>query len=333
MDNIDKGVAINVLFTSAGRRVELIDLFKREGYTTHAADCNSTAPTLRTAHKGHLVPRILEDPDIYIDALLEIVKKENIQVIIPLIDAELMVLSEARELFLEYQADIMISTLDHVAIAFDKYRTYRFFKTIGLPTPETHLVEELSRNKEYPNGYKHLFPAVLKPRYGAATEGIIICNDMDYVFFLQSRGKLADYLLQKKVEGVEVTIDILGDGHGRMIGAVQRRRLKIRAGEVERGVTVKYKSLENYILIFSRQYSPYGVINIQCFYDEERDKVNYIEINPRFGGGYPLAYYAGANFPRLIRRMLGGENLQENVCDYEEGLIMTRYDSAVYYKP
>lgn len=333
MEKTDEQTAVRVLFTSSGRRVELVEIFKQEGFFTHAADCSSTAPTLFRANKRHVVPRITEDPDLYVDALLDIVKKEKIQVVIPLIDTELTFLAEAGESFRELDARIMISSSDHVAIAFDKYRTYRFFKTIGLPTPETYLVEELVKNKDYKERYKSLFPALLKPRYGSAGQGIIDCSDMEHVLFFHSRGELQDYVLQKKLGGVEVTTDIMGDGEGKMFGSVQRRRLKIRGGEVERGVTVKHDLLFQYTERFTRQYKPFGVVNIQCFYEKDKDKAHYIEINPRFGGGYPLAYHAGANFPDIIRRMINREKIKENSCDYDDGLIMTRYDSAVYYKP
>ena len=242
-------------------------------------------------------------------------------------------MADARESFNDVGAEVMISSYDHVAIAFDKYRTYRFFKTIGIPTPETHLVDELVRHKDYKEQYKSLFPALLKPRYGSAGQGIFDCADMEHVLFLHSRGQLQDYVLQKKLASVEITTDVMGDGEGKLYGSVQHRRLKIRGGEVERGVTVKHDLLFKYTEQFTRQYKPYGVVNIQCFYDKNKDKAYYIEINPRFGGGFPLAYHAGANFPGLIRSLIAEQEITENSCDYDDGLIMTRYDSAVYFKP
>jgi carbamoyl-phosphate synthase large subunit len=320
--------SLNVLFTSSGRRVELIEIFKKEGFITHAADCDPTAPTLFKADKKFIVPGILEDPSRYIDALMDIVKREKIDVVIPLIDTELTTLAKAKETFLQHNAVVLISEYSNVEIAFDKYRTYLFFKEIGLLTPETRLVAEIMEKDVDLD--KSFFPALLKPRFGSAGKGIIPCSDMDYILFLYSKGDLDEYVVQQKIIGTEITTDIFGDGQGTMISAVQRKRLKIRAGEVERGVTVKYNHLFDNALQFTRHYKPFGTVNIQCLYDKE--KAFYIEINPRFGGGYPLAYHAGADFPGMIKRLLKGKKISGNYSDYQKGLIMSRYDSAIYYK-
>lgn len=320
---------IKALFTSSGRRVELIDIFKKEGFITYAADCDTTAPTLFTAGKKFIVPRVMDNPDRYIDALMDIVKNESIDVIIPLIDTELTTLAKAKETFLKHNATVLISDPGFVDIAFDKYRTALFFKKIGVLTPETHLVKEIiEKNADLDRTF---FPALLKPRFGSAGKGIISCRDMDYILFLYSKGDLEDYVVQQKVQGHEITTDIFGDGRGNMIAAVQRKRVKIRGGEMERGITVKYDRLIENTLRFTQHYKPFGAVNIQCFYDKEREKVFYIEINPRFGGGYPLAYNAGANFPGMIKKLLKGEKITAGHDDYREGLSMSRYDSAIYY--
>jgi carbamoyl-phosphate synthase large subunit len=321
---------VKVLFTSSGRRVELIEIFKKEGFITHAADCDPTAPTLFKADKRFIVPRIPDNPGQYIDALIDIVKKEHIDVVIPLIDTELTTLAKAKDKFRPHHAVVLISAPDNVEIAFDKYRTALFFKEIGLLTPETRLVKEIMEKDEDLD--KTFFPALLKPRFGSAGKGIIPCKDMDYILFLYSKGDLDDYVVQEKVQGEEITTDIFGDGQGNMIAAVQRKRLKIRGGEVERGITVKYDRLIENSLRFTRHYKPLGAVNTQCFYDKEKEKAFYIEINPRFGGGYPLAYNAGANFPGMIKKLLKDEKMIDGYSDYQEGLIMSRYDSAVYFR-
>lgn len=319
---------VNVLFTSAGRRVELVDIFQKEGFYVCAADCDPTAPTLSQADKSFTVPRILDDPDHYIDALLDIVKRENIDVVIPLIDTELSSLAKVKQRFSQLGAVMMISSSESVGIAFDKYRTFRFFREIGLDTPDTYPVDEVVTMQE--TSLRKIFPALLKPRFGSAGIGIINCADMEYIRFLHDRGELANYLVQKKVAGQEVTTDIFGDGTGGMVSAVQRKRLKIRAGEVERGVTINYALLGEKAQVFCRRFMPYGTVNIQCFYDEKRAKAYYIEINPRFGGGYPLAYHAGANFPAMVKQLIRGEKIESG--GYDEGLIMSRYDWAIYFK-
>lgn len=320
---------MNVLFTSSGRRVELISLFKREGFITFAVDSDPTAPSLYTADKGFIVPRVMDNPEEYIDALLDICKKEYIKVIIPLIDPELPILSKEKAIFSEIGTVVLLSDYSSVRIAADKYATHNFYKEVGLPSPETLALDNKETVKK--EIIQDIFPALLKPRYGSAGKGILKCPNISWFNFFSSNQDLYDYVLQKYISGEEITIDIFGDGTGQVISAVQRKRLKVRAGEVERGITVKYSELFEDVVRFSEKFKPFGPINIQCFYNKEERKKFYTEINARFGGGYPLAYYAGANFPKYIKAMLSGNILDSMIGrDYREGLIMCRFDEAIY---
>jgi carbamoyl-phosphate synthase large subunit len=138
-------------------------------------------------------------------------------------------------------------------------------------------------------------------------------------------------VLQQQVSGEEITMDVFGDGSGRVVSVVQRQRLKIRGGEVERGITVKIPQLFEDAIALASVFRPYGVINVQCFYNARTGERWYTEINARFGGGYPLAHAAGANFPRYLASLVHGDALTSLVgSDYVEGLCMMRYDRAVY---
>lgn len=321
---------MKVLFTSSGRRVELIEIFKREGFITFSADSDPTAPSLYIADKSFIVPRVIEKPKEYIESLIDICKKEKIDIIIPLIDPELPVLAREKESFLDVSTVVLISDYLSVEIANDKYSTTVFFEKIGLPFPKTLLLDSVIVDTQ---DFNNAFPAMLKPRYGSAGRGIIECPNKNWLKFFIQEGLFQNYILQKKVSGEEITIDILGDGKGNVISAVQRKRLKVRGGEVERGITIKYPELFEDMIQFSKAFKPFGAINIQCFYNRDTGERFYTEINARFGGGYPLSYYAGANFPRYIKRLLLGENLEPVVGDdYIEGLVMSRFDMAIYKK-
>ena len=320
---------IKVLFTSAGRRVELIQFFKKEGFVTFAADSNPTAPALYVAEKSFVVPRVVENTKAYITSLLEICRKEHINLIIPLIDPELPILAKEKKNFINVGTVIVLSSYKSVKVSSDKFATYEFFKSSGLSVPETVLLDDLRLMKTRIS--KSIFPAILKPKYGSAGQGVIGCPDLDWLSFLSSKVSLTNYVLQKKVSGEEITIDIFGDGTGRLISAVQRKRLKIRGGEVERGITVKYPELFEDAVKFTEKFKPFGPVNIQCFYNKHDKKRFYTEINARFGGGYPLAYHAGANFPKYIKALLSGSTVESMIGnDYKEGLVMTRFDEAIY---
>ncbi len=317
---------MRVLFTSSGRRVELIKLFKQEGYFTIAGDFDPTAPSLYIADAGIILPKITEDN--YISFLLEECKKKKVNILIPLIDTELSILAKVKDKFKEIGTTILISNYSSVSIAADKYATYEFFTKVRLPTPRTLL---LNTNKELVLTSEIAYPVILKPRYGSSGKGVFCCKDEKSLRFFTNYVQEEEYILQELIRGEEITIDILGDGKGNVISAVQRKRLKVRGGEVERGVTIKYPELFEDVIKFSKAFKPFGAINIQCFYNKDNKTRFYTEINARFGGGYPLSYHAGANFPRYIKRLLMEEKINLNIGeDYIEGLIMSRFDFAIY---
>jgi len=320
---------MNALFTSSGRRIELISFFKKEGFITFAADSDFTAPSLYIADKGFIVPRVVNNPKKYVEAILNICKKEHIEVIVPLIDPELIVLAKVKEKFLDIGTTVLLSSYPSVKIAADKYETYNFYKEVGLSAPETLTLDNEKPMEETIE--QGIFPALLKPRYGSAGKGIVKCPDINCLNFFSSQQNIHDYVLQKYVSGEEITVDIFGDGTGQLISAVQRKRLKIRGGEVERGITVKYPELFEDAVKFAKKFKPFGPVNIQCFYNKHDKKRFYTEINARFGGGYPLAYHAGANFPKYIKALLTGNALKSMIGnDYKEGLVMSRFDEAIY---
>lgn len=314
---------MNILLTSVGRRVSLVKFFKEalrgEGYV-YTADCDPTAPGLYVADRSFLVPKVT-DKD-YIPFLLEKCRKENIQLIVPLIDPELLILAKERERFLEENIFPLISSYETVMIGYDKLLTYEFLSRNSFPTPKT-----LAIDKDIQSLRNRLnFPLIIKPRFGSASIGVQKCESFEDVEFYSKKN--SEPILQEFLSGEEITIDVLCDFEGNPLSIVQRKRLKIRAGEVERGITIKNYTLFLLTLELVRRLRSFGVINIQCFSTSEG--FYFTEINPRFGGGYPLSYYAGANFPQMIIKLLKGEKIEPQIGNYKEGVLMLRYDEGIY---
>lgn len=110
---------------------------------------------------------------------------------------------------------------------------------------------------------------------------------------------------------------------------VPRKRIFIRAGEINKGVTKKNRIVKEFMEKLSFLEGAVGCLTIQIFFHKENEKILGIEINPRFGGGYPLSYLAGANYPLwLIKEYLLNQNI--NVFDdWKDNLLMLRYDAEV----
>jgi len=317
---------INILFTSSGRRVSLIDLF-RETYKLHnlqgtivTADLKPTAPTAFVSDKHYLVPRVT-DPS-YLEELLRICREENIRLVVPLIDTELELLSENRRIFEERGITLLLSSLELVQIAADKNNTYRFFSEQGIPTPKVLNDEEMSRGE-------YRFPLLIKPANGSSSQGVTkIRNEKELEFF---REYIPNAIVQEYVTGEEYTIDVMVDFQGHIKTIVPRLRIETRAGEVSKGVTRKDRTVisaaEHVVKALP---GPVGCITLQCFKQSD-GRIVFIEMNPRFGGGIPLSIAAGANFPLWSIQLVQGASFKDEP-DYEwsDRLTMIRYDEAIF---
>ncbi len=308
---------MNVLLTSIGRRVEMVEFFKdtlRGIGNVYSADADKTAPGLYCAERGFIVPKV-DDP-LYISSLVDICKQKKVDLVIPFIDPELMILARSKVLIeAETGAKILVSDEDVIATCADKLQTANLFKKAGIPSVDTCLTEEF---------YWQGKPVVIKPRQGSAGIGIYKCDNHEE-YKRHKHG--SDTIVQPLLQGSEVTIDVLCDFDSCLLAAVPRKRLKVRAGEVERGVTVEAPELLNWAEKIVETLKPAGPLNIQCFITEMGPLFS--EVNARFGGGYPLSYHAGVDFPKMILEMVAGKKVKPQIGTYKRDLLLLRYDKAV----
>ncbi len=316
---------MNILFTSSGRRVVLIKKFKealkQEGIKgkIFTADLKETAPTIHYSDKHFVVPRVNEEG--YINKLLKICRSEEINLIIPLIDTELILLANNTKVFESIGVSVLVSSMELNKIANNKKYTYNFFVANNIPTPRVYSDEEIER-KEYQ------FPLLIKPYDGSSSKGVTkIMNEKELEFFKEY---IPNAMVQEYVSGEEYTIDVMVDFYGNIKTIVPRLRIETRAGEVSKGMTKKdieiIKAAETVIKALP---NPIGCITLQCFKKED-GQITFIEINPRFGGGIPLSIEAGANFPLWTIKMCQGEVFIDKDFDWRENLTMLRYDEAVF---
>jgi len=318
-------MSFNILFTSIGRRVSLVQHFGEvlsdlglEGKLI-GADMLLSAPAMHVVDKKYRVCRVTDEN--YIPGLLDICEKEAIDLLIPLLDTELPILAENKERFKEVGTTALISVLDVIRITMDKHNTHRFLTENGFDAPEViNLDEALSRNDiEY--------PLLMKPTRGSAGIGATkIERKEDLQFF---KDKITNPILEEYLDGHEHTLDVLVDFDGKVRCVVPRKRLEVRAGEVSKGMTVKD---ERIIMAGKRVVEALkgslGPITVQGFLTGG-GKFKLTEINPRFGGGHPLAIAAGADYPRWIIEMMLGRDPEIVLDGWEDGLVMLRYDEAV----
>ena len=313
----------NILITSAGQRVKLTQIFMESVQTlkldskVFTADLNPRlAPACYISDKTFSVCKCTDAS--YIDQLYELCIKNKINIIIPTIDTELKILSENKDTFQKDGIFIIVPDLYFISICRDKRKTYKYMESIDIPMPKL-----IDLNNPH-------FPMFAKPYDGSLSTNIhVIQSGEDLTTEILNDPKLIfmDYI--DKEEFKEFTVDMYYGRDNKVKEIVPRERLKIRAGEINKGITRK-----NYIVNFLKERmgmipGVVGCLCLQLFYRESDNQIYGIEINPRFGGGYPLTYHAKANYPEyILREFLLNEKI-EYTDAWIDNTLMLRYDQEI----
>lgn len=315
----------NILITSAGRRVSLVNSFKSTAkkldlnLKVFTTDLNPyyESPTSQFADKSFKIG-FFSEPN-YVDDLLEICLENDVKIIVPTIDTELKLLADSKNIFMKHGINIIISDSELINTLDDKFETNIFFNNLGIKTPKILTIDDLD------------YPVFLKPVNGSNSKGIYKADNIDEIrpCDLDSEEMMILKYLDNSIYD-EYTIDLFYDKNSFLKCAVPRIRLKVVGGESNQGITKK-----NYILDFVKDKFNFiegaiGCLTLQLFSNKSNPTDIYgIEINPRFGGGYPFSYNAGANFPEFILR----ENLlSEDIKYFEDwrgNCLNLRYENEV----
>jgi carbamoyl-phosphate synthase large subunit len=316
----------NVLISSGGRRVGLAACFRRSladrggGGWVGTIESGSTAPLPFLVDRAWRVPKCTE-PE-FIDAVLGICVQHSIDLIVPTTDRELDVYARNREFFAGFGITAAISDVQTITIACDKARTHSWLTANGFHTVRQACLCEVLRS---PGNWE--FPLIAKPRTGSGSIGVQIINSPEDLGVLARTQ--TPYLIQEIAQGREFTINAYVGSSGTCIAAVPHWRMEVRAGEVSKGLTVKdFELMETGRRIVESLPGAYGALNIQCFANGA-EPIRVIEINARFGGGYPLTHQAGARFTDWLLDELDGRPLSR-FEDWTNDLAMLRYDAAIF---
>lgn len=319
---------MNVLITSVGTRNKVVQYFKREfeelGKVV-ATDMSDLAPAIYEADKFYLVPRIT-DP-IYIDLLLDICKKENIDCLLALIDPELSLISENREKFIEIGVTPIISDYNPVELAFDKYEMYKYLSTNGYKCAKSYI----DKNEFYKDLEKGNidFPVFVKPYKGSASININKVNSREEINTLFDL--YDDLLIQEFLDGQEIGADVYIDPiSNKVVSIFTKEKIKMRAGETDKAKSFKDDKLFGLITELVEKIGYKYMIDMDIFRIGNEYYIS--EINPRFGGGYPHAYEAGVNFPKLIINSINGIVNKSEIGNYSENVYMMKYNEVKIIK-
>ena len=335
---------MNILFTCAGRRTYLLKYFKEnlaEGDKVVATDMQLSAPALQVADIKLQVPAVY-DPE-YVNITLNICKEQKIDVLLSLNDLELPILAENKARFEELGVKVIVSSPEVIDIAFDKYKTAQWVESLGLVAPKTYV--RLEDVKKALAAGEIEFPLFMKPRWGSGSIGLESIADMEeldiYYNLLMKKIKKTilatasvgdEYIMiQEKLTGSEFGLDIMNDLNGRNVGVSVKQKLAMRAGETDKAVTVDLPEVREMGRKIGEALGHIGNLDVDIM---QRADGAYcvLELNPRFGGGFPFSYEAGVNMPKAIIQWAKGEIVDPTILQPEYGRMFSKNDYLMEIK-
>lgn len=312
---------MNFLILAAGTRNKIVQYFKKtfEGIgNVIATDASRLSPAIYDADKFYIVPSITE-PN-YIDVILDICKKEQINGLLSLIDPELSLLAKYEEKFREHGTRVIGSSYELCEMSLDKMQMYRWLEGHGYKCARSWMNKQEFYEEER-NG-KITYPVFVKPYKGSASISVSKVYDkgtMELLFEHSNNLMIQEFLNGQEI-GADVYIDMIS---GEVVSIFTKKKLKMRAGETDKAVSFKDSALFDLIEKFVLEVGYRGQVDIDIF---DIDGQYYIsEVNPRFGGGYPHAYECGVDHMKLILNNLKGVVNEKQIGNYSDGITMMKY--------
>ena len=312
-----------------------------EGDMIIATDMQLSAPALQVADIKLQVPAVYS-PD-YIDITLDICKNYKVDALLSLNDLELPILANNKHLFEELGVKVIVSSPEVIDICFDKYETAKWVESIGLTSPKTYIrLDDVKKALE--NG-EISFPLFMKPRWGSGSIGLESISDMEdlemYYNILMKKIKKTilatasignEYILiQEKLTGNEYGLDVMNDLDGNNVGVSVKQKLAMRSGETDKAITLDLPVLKNIGEKIGENLKHIGNLDVDIM---QRANGEYcvLELNPRFGGGFPFSYEAGVNLPKAIIEWIKGNKVETSMLTPKYNMMFAKNDYLMEIK-
>jgi len=328
----------NILLTSVGRRSYLVKYFKEAIGTNgkvFVANSSEISPAFTVADGTVVTPLIYDNN--YIPFLLDFCINHKINAIISLFDIDLPILSKHKSDFEKHGITVIVSDYDIVSVCNDKWETYLFLCKNGFKTPNTYInIDELKNDLTMG---KIQFPIIIKPRWGMGSIGISEVDNLEELEVLYKKTlniikktylkfeSSADYnkcvIFQEKISGTEYGMDIINDLKSNYVNTIVKRKIAMRSGETDCAITVNHGELKSIGKRISELTKHIANMDVDVFV--ANDKVYILEMNARFGGGYPFSHMAGVNLPKAIVKWINNQSVDEKTLS-EKYDVLTHKD-------
>lgn len=325
---------MNILLTSAGRRSYLVNYFKEAlggSGLVHCANSSNLSTAFLYADKTVVTPLIYDDN--YIPFLLDYCKENNIGAVISLFDVDLMMLAKHKALFESRGIRVIVANEEAIDICNDKWHTYEFCKKEGIATPETYL--SLESAKEALATGKVSYPLYVKPRWGMGSLSVFCAENMQELelFYEKAKREIKNsylkyesaidtekcVLIQQSLDGQEYGIDVINDLEGNYRNTIIRQKYAMRSGETDAAIITENPAITEIGRKISEKLCHPANLDADVFL--VGDTPYLLELNARFGGGYPFSHVAGVNVPKAIISWLEGEEVGDDLLTAKVGVM------------
>lgn len=325
---------MNILLTSAGRRGYLVEFFKEALNGTgevHVGNSTPLSPVFYYADKCVVTPLIYDEN--YIPFLLRYCEENRIDAVISLFDIDLYMLAQHKDDFAKIGVKVLVSDPEVILTCNDKWNTYQFCRNHGFAVPKTYCrIEDV---KAALTSGELNYPVIIKPRWGMGSIAIYQAENEEELNVLTRKVKQEIFdsylkyesafdkdecvLFQEKIKGQEYGLDVVHDLQGNHCLTVVREKIAMRSGETDCAKVLLNPAIEAVGTAVGKALGHIGNLDMDVFVTE--DEIYVLELNARFGGGYPFSHLAGVNLPKAIVKWLTGEPLEDELTIKRPGIL------------
>lgn len=325
---------MNILITSVGRRSYLVKYFKEvigNCGEIHVSNNSEITPAFQYADKYVVTPLIYDKE--YIPFLKMYCLNNKIDAIISLFDIDLPILSQNKKQFHDIGVKVIVSDENVINICNDKWKTYMFLCENNIMTPKTYLSYEDAL--EGINNKIIDYPVIIKPRWGMGSISIFEADNEEELRILYRKTKnkiMESYLkyestsdleksiiIQEKIQGQEYGLDVVNDLNCKYVNTIIRKKYAMRSGETDCAEIVKNKKINLISERLSKKLGHIANLDVDVFVKD--DEVYVLEMNARFGGGYPFSHIAGVNLPKAIVNWINDEEVDIRDLSAKIGIV------------
>ena len=287
---------MNILVTSAGGPAAIgviKSLFRFDTQVEHhivATDMNKMSAGLKMADRGYVVPSV--DSSDFLPDIKEIIKRENIDIILPTSNMEKDQFEQLSDI-----TNVFMSDSKTIKLCNDKWEFYNKVK------------DDFDIPKTWQDNDIRWMGCFARPRYElGGSRGTLHCKDIHQ--YMSTYKSDVEYIYSDYLPGQEYTIDVLCDMEKPLVSVV-RKRLQTKAGISTQGEIIRDEHIENECKRMCEFLGLKGPVCIQMK-DDKNGVPNFVEVNPRFGGGTYFTTLAEVNFVEIIISILENKPLLIN---------------------